>query len=107
MCTEVPFPDEALAGICPGVSNEIGDGFDRQNRRHHHDVGQTHDAGDRNGVANKIKREFLVERGADRVVSPHEQQRVTVWQRIDHRLGAKIAAHAAAVLDHELLAEIA
>src|SRR6266550_3009935 len=69
---------ENLAGVDLEVIDEVLDRFDRQRGRHHHHVGQLHDAGDRNGVADEIIRQLLVERSADGVVGRDEQQRIAV-----------------------------
>jgi len=57
---------------------KLGDGFDRKRRRHHHDVGEPHHAGDRNGVAQEHEGKILVERRPDRVVGRVEHDGVAV-----------------------------
>ena len=60
------------------------------------------------GTVSRMKSngQVLVERGADRVVGRHEQQRIAVGRRVDRRRGGDIAAGAGAVFHHELLAEM-
>jgi hypothetical protein len=107
MCTDVPLPDIAeLARVGLGVGDELGRRPHRQRRRHHHDVGEPHHAGNRRAVAQEYERKILVERLPDRVVGRDEHDGVAVGGGIDHRIGRDHAAGADPVLDHELLTEM-
>ena len=95
-----------LTRVGHGVADEFGDRPHRQRRRHHHDVGQLHGAGDRRGVAGVHERQVLVERGADRVVGRDEHDGVAVRRRLDHRFRGEHAALPRAVLDDAGRAEM-
>ena len=95
-----------LARIGFDVRDELSHRFHREVRRHHHDVGELHGAGDRRGVAHVIERQVLVERLADRVVRRDEHDGVAVRRRLDHRLRRQHAALAGAILDHAGRAEM-
>jgi hypothetical protein len=80
-----------------------GDRFGRNSWIDLHHVRRTHDAGDRGDVVDEIEIELLVERCADRIVRPDQEERIAVWGCTDGRLGADSAAAARPVLDDELL----
>jgi hypothetical protein len=82
------------------------DGLHRQRRRHHHDIGEPHHAGDRSGVAQEHERKVLVQRRPDGIVGGDEHDGVAVGRGIDHGVGGDHAAGSDAILDDELLAEV-
>src|SRR5262245_14256034 len=69
------------------------------------DVRNSIDAGDRNGVANEIEFEIVVQGRVDRATRTDYEQRVAVRWRTHDRLGADIAARSRAVVNDELLAQ--
>ena len=95
-----------LARVGLGERDELGHGAGRHRLVHLHHVGGAHQTGDRRDVLEKIERQRFIERGVDGARGRHEQNRVAVRRRIDHRLGGDIAPCPAPVLDHHLLAEM-
>lgn len=94
-----------LAGIDPGIGDQVGHAVRRQRGMHHDDHGHADDAADGRDVADEVEVEFWIERGVDRIRYGRKQQRVAVGGRIDHGLGADIAAGAGTVLGDEGLAK--
>ena len=75
-------------------------GIDREQRRRHPDLR------DRREVADRIVRHLGIEARIDRVGRHRrDEERVAVRRGLRDHVGAEIAARAAPVLDHELLAE--
>jgi len=67
-----------LAGIGFGVRDELRDILHRQIRRYDHQVGEPQGAGDRDGVADEVEWQLLVERLADRIIRRDEHHGVAV-----------------------------
>ena len=76
------------AWIGPGVGNEFWDRFGRNTWIDFHHIGRAHDAGDGRNVADEIEIELVVNRCADRVIRPDQEERVAVRSCAHDRLGA-------------------
>jgi hypothetical protein len=73
---------------------------------HHQRIRRVADHTDRRKILARVIAGILVERGADRErAGIAKQQRVAVWRALGDRACAHRAAGAAAIVDHDLLAE--
>ena len=72
---------------------------------HDQHVRRIHELGDRREILDRVVRQVLEQRRIDRDRGRGEQQRVAVRRRARHLPHADIAGGAAAVVDHDLLAE--
>ena len=73
---------------------------------HHHHQRLAGDAGDRHDVAQEVEAEIGIERAADRVRRPDQQDGISVGRRAHDFGGGDVAGLAALVLDVERLAEL-
>jgi hypothetical protein len=89
-----------------GIGDKFRNGLDRQRIRHQDDIRRIRYRRDRGDVAHEIETEMLIERGVEYVGQHVADDRVAVGLRLDHDLGADIAAGARPVLDDEILAEL-
>ena len=94
-----------LAGIRPGVIDQLPDRPERHRRMHEDDVGRQADARDRREVAQLVVGHLRVERDRDRVRRDVGlEQRVPVRRRLRDVGRAQRAGGADAVFDDDLLA---
>jgi hypothetical protein len=106
MCGVVPAQTEdQLAGIGLRIGDELGDGADRDPRRHHEHMRPVHHGGDRHETLQRIEFEIRI---GDRKVAEHiaaHQQRIAVGRCRCGGLGAGGLAGAGPVLDDDALAD--
>ena len=95
-----------LARIGFRIGDELGEVVGWECRIHVHHVGQPHYAGDRDAIADEIKRKLLVERRVDGVVRADEGDRVAIGRRVERGLHADIAGRAGPVLNDKLLSQM-
>ena len=94
-----------LAGIGLGIGDQFGDGFDRQIVVHRQHI-KTRDRGDDAvEILDRIERQRAVKPGHVSHAAVIEQERVTVRRRFRDFVHADAAAGAAAIIDHDRLAE--
>ncbi len=92
--------------LAPGQSHEVSQRFDRQLGIDHQDVRVGGGHGDRREIPDGIVMQVLVDGRIDGDrAGLAEQERVAVGFRLRHHLGAEDRACAAAVLDHDRLAD--
>src|SRR5262245_14545457 len=95
-----------LAGIGFRIGDELDEVVGWKCRMDVHHVGQSHYAGDRDAVADKIKRKLLVEPRVDSVVRADEGDCVAIGLRVERGLHADIAGRAGPVLNDKLLSQM-
>ena len=94
-----------LAGIGLCVGDHLLEGLHADRRMNDEAGDRVADAADREEILLRIVGRLLQERQDRQRGAWREEERVSVGRRLHHRLGADHATGAAAVLDHELLAE--
>src|SRR5262249_34365174 len=94
-----------LAGIGLGVGNKLGDGLGRHRGVNLHDQRNVFDLSDWRDVGDKVETELFIERGVDRVLRVHQQQRVAIGRHAGDRFCRDVAGSARPDLDEKLLAE--
>src|SRR5262244_201729 len=95
-----------LARIGFRISDEFGEVVGWKCRIDVHHVGQSHYAGDRDAVADEIKRKLLVEPRVNSVVRAHEGDCVAIGRRVERGLHADTAGRAGPVLNDKLLSQM-
>jgi hypothetical protein len=95
--------DSARIGL--GVGDKLRNRFGWNRWVDLHHIRGADDARDRHDVADEIEIKFVVERRADCIIQPNQEERIPIWGCTHDRLSADIAAGTRSVFDEELLAE--
>jgi hypothetical protein len=90
-----------LAGIGPGVSDQLGHCLSRERWRYRQHIGGEANARDRSNVADKIEVELVVECGIGGRGRTEKQECVDVRRRFRDGLSTNVAAGARPVVDDE------
>ena len=94
-----------LARVGLGVSDQFGNGLDRDRWIDLEHVGNAEEACNGGEVANEIEIEITVERRVDRVRRCSHQERIAIGGRSRDHLGADIATGARAIVEDKWLTQ--